>query len=1160
MSWRDNAQAVYEAPPQPEWKQNAEVVAPEKPEPDMSAIQNHFEENIKKAAPENATPGADKKVAKGFIDAVETGFDMSVTGLGISKPDKVLPEHAPMYMRIASQVGQLAGDVPAMLLGAVGGGALGSEVPIVGNAVGAAAGAFALPEGMRTIMMEHYQKGDVKDFSDFWERTAATIINSGKAALIGGATAGMGGVVAKGIGGLAAPVAVKTAAQLSAEVATMTTVGSALEGHAPQPQDFIDAAILVGGMHAVAHVSGKLMGSYAKTGVSVPELAQKAMEDPAFKQHLLADNNPIPIGGELGNKPPETIETVKPIVPKDPNLSDSVNTILSKVGEKQDAPKKGLTTSEVYTALVDKLDPINEATKQLTNAKELPAENNPYILARTAVDYKAKAKHFFEKGVISFDTKEIVSEPLTKILKDVENPDVLEAYMVSKRAIEKEGQGIKSGFDLEAAKKVVSENKGKYEEAAKRVTNFSNKVLDYVTDAGIISKDQRENFREANKDYVPFKRLMEDDGGGIKAGSGLGSLKQMTGSDLSIQKPITSVVENTIALIKAAETNRPKKALVELANKMEGQELITPAEGKGKAFAQLGKNQFSVIEDGVRKVYETTPEIADAIKRLDGDSTSMNLALKVMRGLTAFKKLGITFTPEFIVKNQIRDWITGSTFSADKKGINPMDVLGSMKDIWTKNDTYYEWLKSGGANGAFIDMGDRYIKTDIYKLQKDTNFLNSVRNLVEKPVDAMRVAAELSEQSLRVAEFKKVRKQGGSLTAAGYASREITIDFQRVGAKISTLNSITAFMNVSVQGLDRTARALKEDPVGTGGKALMYITAPSVLLWWANKDDERYKEIPRWEKDMFWIIPTDNWTEAKPEEAQGLPDYMVKTKGDKVLVNKGTIYRIPKPQELGLLFGSMPERVLEKFFADNPNSLKDFDKSMISMITPSFVPDAIAPAMEQYFNKSFFTGRDIIPGHLKGISPEYHAVDYTSETAKKLATFVPGETSFSSPLVVQNYIQSWGGTLGQYAVQIADKALAKSGLVPDIPKAADTLSDIPFVKAFVVRFPQANSNSVQDFYDNFEKSERHFNDMRFLGKQGDFENLQKEMSIEKMMPNLSGIKDGLAAQAKMIRDINKSDMSRDDKRQQIDAHYLQMTEAAKAGNYIMTEFKKATGQ
>ncbi len=1228
MGWRDNAETVG-ASPEKDWRLRAEKDPASIPEPDLAPTRQMLAANksaAKAREPEKtASPAQEKtggvevnpeiKQAETFLEAVEAGWDMSVTGLMMKKPDVVLKEHPEMYMRIAAGVAGLAGDIPAMaaggvlggIAGAPIGGAAGSVVPVVGTLGGVAAGVtlgtgagmFAAPAGMRQVLMDHYEKGDVQSFSDFWERASAATIEAAKGGVIGAATVGIGGAVAKALAPRVAPAIAKTSAELASEVLTMTTVGAALEGQMPEPEEFIDAAIIIGGMHAIGMASTKARRMYVEKGMKPAELVAHAEANPHIKQQILADNVEIPSGGELGitvknPKPPENFPAHKPLYEPKSELSDSVNTILSNVGEKEGRSKKLMTTREIYTAFVDKLDPINQATKALTENKvELLAENNPYVLARTAVDAPAKAKHFFEKGTLDYETKATNGESLRSILESVESPEILDAYLISKRAIEKSSQGKVTGFDVDAAHAVVKEHGAKYEQAARRVTEFSNRALKYVKDAGLLTDEQHTRMLESNRDYVPFKRIIEQsDVPGAKRGGGkTGSLKEFKGSERAIQSPVTSILENTIELIKLAENNRPKKALVELAEKTEGQTLVnrvkTPVQEVEISAADVAKQldvditeaqaittfraikkdlapgQFAVFRDGKREVYETTPQIAEAISKLGGDSGSTNIFFKIAHGITTVKKVGITFTPDFIMKNLFRDSLTASSFTKGKP-VTPADFVGAMGDLIKKNDTYYEWLKSGGANGAFLDMGERYVQKDIWKLQRETNFLNSVRNVVEKPIDVMRVAAELSEQSLRLAEFKKVRAGGGSLEAGGFASREITLDFQRVGAKMSALNSITAFMNVSIQGLDKTVRAMKEDPTGVAIKGATYITAPSVLLWYANKDDERYKEIPRWQKDLFWIIPTDSWQDATPNEAASMPPYMVRTENGKTQINKGTIYRLPKPQELGMLFGSVPERLLEQFFTDNPDAMKDFEKTIGELVTPSFVPDAVAPAMEQYFNKSFFTGREIIPHHLKDIMPEYQFVEYTSETAKtlgKMIATVDKTSDFASPMVLENYIRSWGGALGQYAVQIADKGLRATGVVEDITKPASTLSDIPFIKSFVVRFPAAGSNSVQDFYQAYEESNKVMKTIKYLAKQGDFDNMQKEMMLDAnqdKLVNLSGIKDALSAQSSTIRLINKNpEMSADEKRQMIDGLYLQMTEVAKQGNVLVQELKKS---
>lgn len=1212
--------------------------------PDMSGVKEVFKANTEKrrqaqaakqegaqspkaADGQEPTPQPEVEAADSFLDALEAGWDISVSGLAIQQesPDMVLQENAGMFYRIASQVGTLAGDLPAMVAGSLGGGAAGTAVAgPAGGIVGGGAGAFAMPEALRQVMMQHYEKGDIESFSDFWERSSVVFIESLKAGTLGAATAGVGGAVAKALAKTALPAAVKTSTQLASEVATLTTVGAGLEGHAPEPEHFLEAAIVIGGFKAATMGASKLRSVYARTGKLPAEVAIEVQQNPVAKQKILSENTtPQQVISTLeGGKiqvpkqpaPPEMIRTSKTVEakPKAPaELSPEVQKILSKVGEKGEGPKKAVTAealkevtaskaSEAYTNFVDRLDPINKATKLLTeNVKELPADKNPYILARQAVDSNAKAKHFFEKGTLDYATRGDKGQSLRSILEKVENLNEFEAFLVSKRAIEKASQGKKTGFDVEAAKAVVKQSGKKYEKAAKDLTNFSNEVLQYVTDAGILSKDAAARMRKMNENYVPFKRIVETaEGAKQTKGGKSGSLKEFKGSELEIQSPITSIIENTIELIKMAESNRPVSELIRLAERSEGQTLFTKVKSKStpitvgekqvakllekngldpkmaeplttfrREMKALNPDEFAFYKDGKRQVYKTTPELAEAINRLGGDVGSTSMLFKLMRGVTTVKKFGITFTPDFILRNLIRDKLTSSVFSKSK-GLTPVDLVSAMGDLIKRNDTYYKWLKSGGANGAFIELGKSYIEKDIVKLQRDTNFMGSVRNVVQKPVDFMRLAAELSEQSLRLAEFKKVSKgagQGAKLVEGGFASREITIDFQRVGAKVSALNSITAFLNVSVQGLDRTVRAVGENPKEVTAKALAYITAPSVLLWMANKDDERYKEVPRWEKDMFWIIPTDNWQDAGPNEAEGLPEYMVRTVNGKQQVNKGAIYRIPKPMELGVVFGSLPERVLEAYFSDNPKAYKDFEDTLLKSVTPSVIPDAVSPAIEQYFNKSFFTGNDIVPHHLKDIMPEYQFVEYTSEVAKtlgKLVATVDKQNAFASPVVLDNYIRSWGGSLGQYALQVADQALKATGVAEDTIDPTSTLSDIPFVKAFAVRFPGSGAASIQDFYDNYDETNRVMKTIKHLAKQGDFENVEKELTLKENQDkiiSLDNTRMALANQNRFVKLVYRNpDMSADEKRQIIDGVYLMMIETAKQGNNLVQELKRAT--
>jgi hypothetical protein len=240
------------------------------------------------------------------------------------------------------------------------------------------------------------------------------------------------------------------------------------------------------------------------------------------------------------------------------------------------------------------------------------------------------------------------------------------------------------------------------------------------------------------------------------------------------------------------------------------------------------------------------------------------------------------------------------------------------------------------------------------------------------------------------------------------------------------------------------------------------ITLPSILLYLSNRDDPRWQEIPRWQKDLFWIVFTEDH-----------------------------IYRIPKPHSAGIMFGSIPERMMEAYESDHPGAMKDLEKSFISAFFPNMIPTVAAPIVDQFANRSLFTGAPLIPAAQEKLLPEYQYTEYTTETAKAIGQILgafPGlrersirdedmfiggvARALSTPILVENYVRSWTGGLGMYTLQLADKALRESGVLPDPVKPLETLSDLPVIKAFVVRYPSASAQSIQDFYDDYYAKKR----------------------------------------------------------------------------------------
>jgi hypothetical protein len=311
------------------------------------------------------------------------------------------------------------------------------------------------------------------------------------------------------------------------------------------------------------------------------------------------------------------------------------------------------------------------------------------------------------------------------------------------------------------------------------------------------------------------------------------------------------------------------------------------------------------------------------------------------------------------------------------------------------------------------------------------------------------------------------------------------------------------------------------------------------------------------------VVITDDWQAASEDDASGLPDYLVRETDKGLEINKGVIYRIPKPHELGMA-GSIIERALDAYVGDDPDAYDGLAKTIGGMLMPSLVPDAITPVAEHATGQNFFTGRPIVPQYLEKEVPAMQYTDYTSESAKSLGKILGGipvaqEQSGSSPMVIENYVRGWTGTLGMYALQLSDAALIKSGAVPDPVRPATALADIPAVKAFVIRYPSAQAQSIQTFYDEFDRANRAMTSLRRKMKEGSSEEVDYILEeYGDRLKNLDGYRQALTKQSQLIHNINKHpEWLPEEKRQMIDTVYYQMIEISRAGIEMSREFDKA---
>lgn len=843
--------------------------------------------------------------------------------------------------------------------------------------------------------------------------------------------------------------------------------------------------------------------------------------------------------------------------------------VLARVGRQPDDATLPNAT-DAYTNFVDNLHPVRKLVEAADNGTPLETALNPYEQFRLSRGVGGKSEHFLRHGTFAFDTLKDVGPSFEAIVKPVKDDlDGFKAYILSKRALELEQQGIVTGIPLDAARVTVDNGRTRFEATSQQLQKYQVDLLDYAEKSGLLSPEVVAAMREASKDYVPFYRIMDDPrgGGASKGFQAANPTFRIAGSERLLNDPLDSIIRNTQTFITLSERNRALNTFVDFANanpglttmkrvnnaqqvKVHGNEVADFLDELGipsQLYGDLSRDSFNITralqkdlkpneiavwKGGKRQVYEIDPQIAQIIKGLDQPDID-----GVMRMLTVPAKLlraGVVLSPEYMIRNITRDQM--NAFIQSKNGYRPIvDMLSGLTEVMTNGKAYRDWMKSGGSQAALVAMDRDAAFTRIasqYGVQPTTG--QKIRNVVTKPLDLLRVVSESMDNATRVGEFMRSTKgadDAPALMKGAIDARNVTQDFQRIGAKTRGINALTAFMNAQVQGLDRELSTLKNNPGPALIKVASLITLPSILLWLANRGDPRYENAPNWEKDAFWhILPDDPKKEP---------------------------IRVPKPFTFGMLFGSLPERMLSDLVSKKPEAYNEFLKSLGGTMIPNAIPTFAQPVIEQFANRSTFMDRPLVPQRLERLVPQEQYSQFTPEVAKlagRGVAAIPGmsESKLASPIILQNYVERWGGTLGKYAMAAGDAGLKAMGLIDPPAGPTKTLADIPVLRAFVSRYPSASAQPIADFYKKNEQIERIYNTMRAAQREGDVARTQQYEA--QLATRVAGHKKQLDGEFRRIREIYADrTMGPDLKRAELTEVYMRMLDTAQNGLKVIRD-------
>jgi len=662
---------------------------------------------------------------------------------------------------------------------------------------------------------------------------------------------------------------------------------------------------------------------------------------------------------------------------------------------------------------------------------------------------------------------------LVDVIKTVPDVNALDQYLIAKHAIELNTAGIETGRDLIKDEKLVSALAPTYEPFAAKVGDYSRNLLQYAVDSGLVSQKLADELKIKYPDYVPFNRVFGE--GELQQGAGTGSkgvasqgsqsvVQKIKGSTRQVESPLESFFAKTNEVFIQGERNKAARLLASYEklpnNPFELKEIKAMVDDStGKIMNLPGdesKATISFMDNGEKRTFSTTPEIAQAAKALSVQN--LNVLGKILAFPVRIARIGITgINLPFVAANLAKDQITA--FINSEKALstsiaNPGNFLRSLFSAVGHDGLYEEMLRAGGGGTSFdisrnqatntlksVRAGRNVGSKALYTVTHPDEFLRAVENIVNRGEEATRIQ---QFRGMREALMKQGMSREEATVAAARAARENTVNFMRRGEWGTVLNSAFLYLNAGIQGTRTFLRALKTRPIQTATKlALVGFTPVAYATFWNLSDPKRaeaYKDISSYEKENnIIIVPPD-----PVQDADG----------------KWNVIKIPLSQEINNIVG-LVRRPIEAMFGMDPVSMGDVATALIGSVSPikpdlgsivsTATPQAIKPTIEGVVNQSLFTGIPQVPASLQDQSPKNQFKDTTSGTARKI-----GEMLNLSPIKVEEWIKGTFGGVGSQALNAVDQALAATGAIPKEQIGGQNILD-----AITARFSKASGGQTE---------------------------------------------------------------------------------------------------
>lgn len=789
------------------------------------------------------------------------------------------------------------------------------------------------------------------------------------------------------------------------------------------------------------------------------------------------------------------------------------------------------TVSGIMRTVFDDLYEFRKAVRDLGGAHS--ASEDAYVLARLTRGAAGAAEEMLERGVTKYGTFDRAAPSFVETLRKVpsERMQSLREYLVAESALERIENGIDPGIVRGDALAIIKAGQKEFGDVARVLWDHGRALIDMRRDAGLLTDAEATLIKSKNTRRVPFYRVFDPQETGSSRGFGRGfgrnasGVKRQKGSARRIIDPLEGIIKDTYETVAQVRRHEVAREMVKLARATEGggriieevpapQEVLRiPAEQLESQLADLGLVYRGVdaktgkpfvaelggpggheleglltafrdarqagaaeskdlvvpmLEGGERHWYAIRDRnLFDAMQGLG--TPEMSTLVRWLSVPTRTLRAGATLTLEFIGRNPVRDAWSSAVFS--RAGTRPPGyrLAEGLFHALKGDEVFQRWKLGGGDNAAMLGLDRPTVQSDLKRLMATGTTRGKLEYVVRHPIDALRMVSSLMENASRVGEFAGVEREAArrgastlnAATEGTIAARDVSLDFAQSGTVTRHANQIVAFLTSYTRGQVQLLRELKVRPATILARAGAWITLPSLALYALQKDDPAYKNVPRWKRNVGWVI-----VDRGDDQGEGWDGY-----------GSGKVERvwvIPKPFELGVLFGTVPERIAEYLDSNDSQSVDAMRDALARAFTPPHVPTAIVPLMENWANRSTFTDRPIVPRGRANLDPAEQVAERTGETAR-----VAGAAVGYSPAKLENLARGYTGGLGRYALNASDLAVRTGRALAGMPPLrrpreveADVLTTTPGIRGFATRPPGTDAESIERLYQSFAAAEQ----------------------------------------------------------------------------------------